>query len=378
MSKRDIILSKNHQLAGTKENSTNVFIYNSHGPRFNIDWLVRNIVVNDGIFVVQDENSVLSDAVNRVLDKKNYFTINIDCANPAESLKINPFDFVRDTADIHLMFTNFLFALWDNEDLDIKAMSYLIDAFASAVFYMFTDKKEKRNLRTMVNMMKAIKAFCTINDKTVPMYEALFTDNPNPDWMPRKYYLQFVEAAADEKEVVADKVYQLFKNIPESFLAMTDTTDTTLSASLYFKTAFVINNNTAEERGYSKIILSLLITLIESAKMHLPTLVVLSQLDNDNLLMGLPRWMQNSAKNNIDYIIFANELQSFVPSYLKRQYLTNLKKFVDATMMVQRNKEVEKAKATLSDEELQSYHSIEYVATVNIPKQGISADDEIF
>ena len=378
MSKRDIVLSKNYQLTGNKENSTNVVVYNTYGPRFNIDWLVRNIVINDGIFVIQDENSVLSDAVNRVLDKKNYFTINVDCAAPAASLKINPFDFVRDTADIHLMFTNFLFALWDNEDLDIKAMSYLIDAFASAVFYMFADKKEKRTLRTMVNMMKAIKSFCTINDKTVPMYEALFTDNPNPDWMPRKYYMQFVEAADDEKDIVAQKVYDLFKKIPESFLAMTDSTDATLAASLYFKTAFVINNNTPEERGYSKIILSLLVSLIENTEMHLPTMVVLSQLDSDYLVMGLPRWMQNSTKTHMDYIIFANEFQSFIPSYLKKQYLNNVKKFVDATIMVQRNKEAEKAEQTLSAEELQVFHSIEYVASIKIPAQGISTDDEVF
>ena len=147
---------------------------------------------------------------------------------------------------------------------------------------------------------------------------------------------------------------------------------------MYFKTAFVINSNTPDERGYANIILSLLISLIEKTEMHLPTLVVLSQLDNYKLLMGLPRWMQNSVKNNIDYIIFANELQAFVPSYLKRQYLTNLKKFVDATIMVQRNKEAEKAEATLDEEEWQTYHSIEYVATVNIPNQGISADDEVF
>lgn len=378
MSKRDIILTKNHQITGTKDSSTNVFIYNSHGPRFNVDWLIRNMAFNDGLFVIQDENKILFDAVNSSLEKKNYFTINVDCAAPAESLKINPFDFVQDTADIHLMFTNILFALWDNEDLDIKAMSYLIDAFASSVFYMFADNKQKRTLRTMVNMMKAINAYCTINGKTVPMYEALFTDNPNPDWMPRKYYMQFVEAAADEKDVVAQKVYQIFKSIPESFLAMTDVTDSTLAASLYFKTAFVIHNNTIEERGYSKIILSLIVSLIENTEMHLPTMVVVSQLDSDKLLMGLPRWMQNSGKNNIDYIIFANELQAFVPSYLKKQYLTNAKKFVDATMMIHRNKEVEKAEATLDEEDLQIFHSSEYVATVKVPALGISTDDEVF
>lgn len=378
MSKRDIILTKNHQITGTKDSSTNVFIYNSHGPRFNVDWLVRNIVINDGIFVIQDENGMLSDSINRVLDKKNYFTINVDCANPADSLKINPFDFVRDTADIHLMFTNILFALWDNEDLDMKAMSYLIDAFASSVFYMFADNKQKRTLRTMVNMMRAINSYCTINDKTVPMYEALFTDNPNPDWMPKKYYMQFVEAAADEKDEIAQKVYNIFKSIPESVLAMTDTTDMTLGASLHFKTAFIINNNTVEERAYSKIALSLLISLIENAEMHLPAMVVVSQLDSDKLIMGLPRWMQNSGKNNIDYIIFANELQAFVPSYLKKQYLTNVKKFVDATMMIHRNKEAEKAEEILDSEELQVYHSSEYVATLKVPALGISTEDEVF
>lgn len=377
MSKRDIILTKNHQITGTKDSSTNVFIYNSHGPRFNVDWLVRNMVINDGLFVIQDENKVLSDAVNRVLDKKNYFTINIDCAAPAESLKINPFDLVQDTADIHMLFTNILFALWDNEDLDIKAMSYLIDAFASSVFYMFADNKSKRTLRTMVNMMKAINTSCTINNKTVPMYEALFTDNPNPDWMPKKYYMQFVEAAADEKDVVAQKVYNIFKQIPESVLAMTDATDATLGASLHFKTAFIINSNTIEERAYSKIVLSLLISLIESSEMHLPAVVV-SQLDSDKLIMGLPRWMQSSGKNNIDYIIFASELQAFVPSYLKKQYLTNVKKFVDATMMIHRNKEAEEAEATLDEEDLQVFLSSEYVATLKVPALGISTDDEVF
>ena len=378
MSKRDIILSKNHQITGTKETSTNVFVYNSHGPRFNVDWVVRNIVVNDGIFILHDENRTLSDAVQKVLDKKNYFTLDVDYTQPATTLKINPFDFVTDTADIHFLFTNVLFALWDNEDLDIKAMSYLIDAFASAVFYMFERNKEKRTLRTMVNMMKAINAYCTINDKTVPMYDALFTDNPNPDWMPRKYYMQFLEAAADEKDEVAQKVYQVFKRIPEGILAMTDSTDSTLSASLHFKTAFIINSNNAQERDYSKVILSFLLPLIESTEMHLPAMVVLSQLDSNNLLAGLPRWLQHSNKNNIDYIIFANELQSFVPSYLKKQYLNNVKKFINATMMVQRNKEAEKAEATLSPEELELYHSSEYVVSLNIPEQGISVEDEGF
>ena len=88
--------------------------------------------------------------------------------------------------------------------------------------------------------------------------------------------------------------------------------------------------------------------------------------------------MQNSGKNNIDYIIFANELQAFVPSYLKKQYLTNVKKFVDATMMIHRNKEVEKAEAKLDEEDLQIFHSSEYVATVKVPALGISTDDEVF
>lgn len=378
MSKRDIILSKNHQITGTKDESTNVFVYNSHSARFNVDWLVRNILINDGIFIIQDKDSVLSESVNRVLDKKNYFTINIDCATPSASLHINPFDFMQDTADIHLMFTNFLFALWDNADPDIKAMSYLIDAFASSVFYMFAKNKEKQNLRTMVNMAKSINAYCTINDKSVPMYEALFTDNPNPDWMPRKYYMQFAEAAGENKDAVANKVYQLLQSIPADMLSMCDSTDTTLAASLYFKTAFVINSNTEDEFKYSKIILALLISLVENTEMHAPALVVLSQLDGVNLQMGLPRWMQNGVKNNIDYIVFANELQSFLSSELSKQYLTNMKKYVRATMMIQRNKEVEKAESTLSDEELQTYHSSEYVATLNIPKQNISIDDEVF
>lgn len=377
MSKHDIILSKNHQISGNKDVSVNTFIYNTHSSRFNIDWIVRNILVNDGIFVIQDEDALLFDSVDRVLDRKNYFAVNIDCANPSDSIHINPFTFLRDTADIHLMFSNILFALWDNQDPDIKAMSYLIDAFASSVFYMFARNKEKQTLRTVANMTKAINAYCTINDRTVPMYEALFTDNPNPDWMPKKYYMQFAEIAKDRRDEVANKVYQLFRDIPEAFLEMTDTTDASLSASLHFKTAFIISA-TSETKAISKIVLTLLIKLIESTDMHLPTLVVIPSIDSSRLLAGLPRWLQHSQKDGIDYIIFSNELQSFLSTELTKQYMQSIKKNMAATMLIHRNKEVEKAETTLSDEELQIYHSSEYVATVNIPSSNISADDEVF
>lgn len=378
MSRHDIILTKNHQLNGTKDTTTNTFVYNTHGARFNADWLVRNIVANDGLFVIQDTNSQLSEAAGRVLDRKNYYTVNIDCANPVQTIKLNPFSLVHNSADIHFLFTNILFSLWDNDDPDIKAMSYLIDAFASTVFYMYNTKKAKQTLRMVVNMTKAITSYCIINDKEIPMYEALFTDNPNPDWVPKKYFMQFVAAAGDRKEEIAMKVYKFFKSIPESILLVTDTTDESLSASLFFKTAFIINCTTDDEKAVSKIILTLLITLLENTDSAPKTLVVMSQLDSEHLIPGLPRWLQYSQKDNIDYIIFSDSLKEFENSELKAQYIQNIKQRIDTTMLVHKNAEATKAEQELSAEDLQMYHSTEYVATINIPSKELRVDDEVF
>ena len=101
-------LSKNHSIESVKDTSANTFIFNTHTKDFNVDWLKRNIVKNDGVFIIQDTNNKLSSQILTVLDKKNYFVINQNWNNSREGIRINPFDIVHDTSEIHFLFTNFL------------------------------------------------------------------------------------------------------------------------------------------------------------------------------------------------------------------------------------------------------------------------------
>lgn len=377
ITKHYICLSKNHYIESTKDMSANTFVFNTHTKDFNADWLKRNMVKNDGVFIIQDTNNRLGLQISTVLDKKNYFIINQDWKNSSEGIRINPFDVVHDTSEIHFLFTNFLFALWDNDDPDIFIMANLIDAFASAVFYLFDKNKSKRTMSTLVKMAESVNAVCTKDGTIVPMYEALFQDNPNPNWIPQKYYSQFVAASGTRKDEIAHKVLQFFRLFTPEMIQMMNKTDESISASLFFKTAFLLNANNDEEKAFSKIMLSMLIMLSESTEGHAPIAVVIDDLDAKHLLLGLPKWMVNSTKTDMDYLLFCDNLAQFKQSEPREQYFKGLQKSMNATLMVHRNKKAEKAFKKLSEEEQAEYHNTEYVATLVIPGQN-NEEDEVF
>lgn len=376
--KNHISLTKHKYIESTKEQSANVFVYNAHTSDFNSDWIKRLIAKNDSVFVIQDTDNIKYESLKTLLEKKNYFVTRINCSEPQESIRVNPFDLAHDTSEIHNIFNNFLYAFWDNNDPDIQAMSHMVDAFASTVYYVFINDKAKRNVSTLLKMINSMNARCVKDGKSVPIYEALFLDNPDPNWIPKKYYAQFLQAAGDQKDVVANKVKDFFNMIPESAIQMMNTTDESLSASLYFKTAIFINADSETDKAVANIVATLLMHTIESADKHTPVVFAMHDINADRLIPSLPKWIKTSVKNDVDFIVFCNNLNSFNKNEQTTQFLNEIKKNMDALLFVHNNSKAEKEKAKLSEEEQATYHNIEYVATIRVKNAQSMEDDEVF
>ena len=185
-SKHTIYLSKNHNLDGSN-GSTNVFVFNENGKKVQAKWVKKSFELNNGNFVVLDHNNTILDEVKSGLLKRNYYIESIDFDDIENGIKINPFDLVKNASEIHFMFLNLLYILWDNTDKDITIMSNLMDAFASCVYQMFSNKREKLNMATLKKLVYSVRATCQTEDGISMMSDEIFSKIKDENSMPVKY-----------------------------------------------------------------------------------------------------------------------------------------------------------------------------------------------
>ena len=378
-SKHTIYLSKNHNLDGSDGNSTNVFLFNENGKKVQAKWLRKSIEQNNGNFVVLDHNNVILDEIKGVLTKRNYYLEVVDFDNPVDGVKINPFDLVSNASEIHFMFLNFLYALWDNTDSDIAVMSNLMDAFASCVYQMFSNNKEKLNMRTLKKMIYSVRATCQTEDGISKMSDEIFRNIKDQNSMPVKYYNQFVRAAGDRKDEIAEKLASAFDILTENDLIMMDETDDSLEASLNFKTAVFVNVKRVEHETSAKIMMTLLNALVQNSVESKQTLFVLDSLDAKRCLIGLPLWLKDSIAYNMSFIVMCDDLASFKKTQEAERFFQNLRKVTDASVLMHHNDDILKFENELpnSGEELGLYMKQNCLAQVLIPRMEISVQEQV-
>ena len=378
--KHTIYLTKNHKLDGTEFPSTNVFMFNENGSAVQAKWVRKNIEQNAGCFVVLDHNKAILNEAERGLLKRNYYVEAVDFSKMENGISINPFDLVKDTSEIHYMFFNFLHAMWDNADPDIPAMSNLIDAFASCVFFVYADQPEKKNMETLRKIVYSVRANCQTEDGVVPMSDAIFATMKDQDSMPCKYYALFKKAAGDRFDEVAEKVAQIFDMLTDADMTMMAETDESLADSFNFKTAIFVNVKKEEEEHSAKLLLVLLNYFIQRVTQHSHVLFVLDSLDAKFGLASLPYWMGESADYNMSYIVINDNLAEFKSTPRTEKYFKNLQKAVSASVLVHHNDDAIKFNDALPTtiDEMNDFTSQEYIATVLIPSKEISEQDELF
>jgi hypothetical protein len=379
-SKHSIYLSKNYQLDGATTPSTNVFMFNENGPTVYAKWVKKNVDLNNGCFVIMDHKQAIMKEVEKSLKKRNYYIENINFSDADDEIKINPFDLVKDTSEIHFMFLNFLYAMWDNTDPDITAMSNLIDAFASCVFFMFANQKDKMNMTTLRKMVYSVRANCQTPDGVIPMSDAIFTGIKDQESMPCKYYAQFKKAAGERQDEVAEKLAKVFDMFTENDIRMMSKTDPNLEDSLRFKTAIFVNIDKAEEEHSAKIMTVLLNYFVQHTAQHAHVLFVIDDLDAKHTLISLPHWMKEASDHDMSYLVINENLAEFKATPRAEKFFRNLQKTVEASILVHRNDAVIKFANELPTtyDDMDEMMENECVATVIIPSAEISENDELF
>ena len=272
-SKHTIYLSKNHNLDGSN-GSTNVFLFNENGKKVQAKWVRKSVEQNNGNFVVLDHNNTILDEVKNGLLKRHYYIEVVDFDDIENGMKINPFDLVTNASEIHFMFLNFLYILWDNTDPDIAVMSNLMDAFASCVYQMFSNKKEKLNMATLKKMVYSVRATCQTEDGLSKMSDEIFRKIKDENSMPVKYYNQFLRAAGSRKEEIEEKLACAFDMLTASDIVMMSETDDSLEASLNFKTAVFVNVKNEKQESSAKIMITLLNAFVQQATESKQTLFI--------------------------------------------------------------------------------------------------------
>jgi molybdopterin converting factor small subunit len=378
--KRTIYLTKNHQLHGTEDASTNVFLFNENGPAVQAKWVRKNIELNDGCFVILDHKQAILKEAERNLLKRNYYIEKIDFSNMVDKLSINPFDLVKDTSEIHFMFLNFLHAMWDNSDPDIAAMSNLIDAFASCIFFMFSTQKEKLNMVTLRKMVYSVRATCQTDDGVVPLSDAIFAGIKDQESMPCKYYAQFKKAAGERQEEVAEKVAQVFDMFNDNDMAMMSETDEYLKDVFNFKTAIFVNVNNENEEHSGKLMMILLNYFIQRVAEHSHVLFVLDDIDAKRSFASLPYWMKESAEYDMTFLVINDDLAEFQSTPRTEKYFRNLQKVVAASVLIHHNDAALKFADDLpmDGDEMNEFTDQDCIATVLVPAEELSNQDELF
>ena len=377
--KHIIYLSKRHQLPVQNGQKSNVFMFNENGARIQAQWIKKSIESCNGCFVIMDHNNAILNECERVLTKKNYFIENINFSHVKDSIKINPFDLVKDTSEIHFMFLNFLYAMWDNQDNDIPAMSNLIDAFASCVFFMFKDNREKQNMRVLKKMISSVKASVDTEDGQQLMSDAIFDNIQDQNSMPCKYYAQFKRAAGERSEEIADKVVRLFDSFTDSDFELMSKTDDCLAEEFNSKTAIFINANKESEEHSAKLMATLLNYFIQRVNTHKHVLFVVDKLEAKSSFISLPHWMQDVKDNNMSFIVISNDLTGFMKTKRTEKYFRNIQKESAAFVLLNKNETTAKYADSLpvTEEDMAEYLSQEIVAVVQIPDENISEKDEL-
>lgn len=378
-SKHTIYLTKAHQLNGDENTPTNVFVFNENGKKLQAKWLRKTIDVNSGSFVILDHNNTILNEVERGLVKRNYYIEKIDFSNMTNGLSINPFDLVKDTSEIHFMFFNILHAMWENSDPDLTAMSNLLDAFASCVFFMFSSKKDKLNMNTMKTMVHSVRANCQTDNGVVRLSDAIFAGIKDQDSMPCKYYAQFKRAAGERVDEIAEKVAILFDMFNENDMEMMSVTDESLLNAFNFKTAVFVNVNNESEEHSAKIMVTLLNYFIQRIAIHQHVLFVIDDLDAKYGFASLPYWMKEAPDYDASFIVFNNDLSEFKSTPILEKYFRNLQKTVGASVLIHHNDVAIKCEtdAPLDSDSINELIEQEYLATVLIPSQQVNDQDEL-
>ena len=377
-SKHTIYLTKTKQLDAASTEYTNAFLFNENGMGITAKWFRKNIESNTGSFIILDHGHTIQKEVERTLVKKRYYIESVNLDSMQGGLSINPFDLVSDTSEIHFLFLNFLYALWDNDDPDITAMSNLIDAFASCVFAMFSTQKEKLNMVTLKKMVGSVRATCKTADGVVMLTDAIFNGIKDQESMPCKYYNQFIKAAGNRKEEIAEKVAQVFDLLTENDMFMMEETDIQLHDTFNFKTAIFINVENERQEASAKILLTMLNYLIQKSTNRKHVLFVIDKLDSNRNLISLPYWMKEGEQYDVSYIVACDDLASFSNNQRAERFFRNFKKAATACVLVHQNEDLAKRNSMeTSMDELDSLMGQYCIASVLIESEGVSEQDEL-
>lgn len=378
-SKHTIYLTRNHQLDEKSNLSTNAFLFNENGPLIQAKWIQKNIEQNDGFFVVLDHNQIILREVEKNLLKRSYYIENINFEDDEYGISINPFDLVTNTSEIHFLFLNILYLMWNNEDSDLPAMSNLIDAFASCVFFMFQNQKEKLNMQTLRKMVYSVRATCQTNDGVVMLSDAIFSQIKDQDSMPCKYYEQFKRAAGDRKDEVAEKLAKVFDLFTDRDMKMMAVTDEDLANELDFKTAIFINVESDNEEHSANLLFLLLNYFVQNIENHQKAMFILDTLNPHRMMINLPYWMKESKEHNMSFLVCTDNLAGFKNENEAERFFKNLQKSTSAYLFMHRNENAQKEglgqEINLSTNDLEEQ---DYVATILIPDEELSEQDNVF
>lgn len=380
-SKHIIYLTKNHSLPIVERTNSNIFMFNENGPAVQAKWLKKTIEQFNGCFVIMDHNNAILHETSKILMKKNYFIEEMDLSGTDDGIRINPFHLVTNTSEIHFMFLNILYAIWDNQDPDIAAMSNLIDAFASCVFFMFNNNKEKLNMQVLRKMVYSVRA--TLNSERGPvlMSDAIFDGIKDQESMPCKYYAQFKKAAGERQAEIAEKVAQVFDRFTEADMLMMSETDNYLTEELNSKTALFLNVNRPEDEHTAKLAFILLNYFVQHVQSHQHALFVVDKLnDTDHMLISLPYWMKEANEHDMSFVVISNDLSCFMANPRAEKYFRSIQKDSAAYVIVNQNSTAQKyaSELPITDEEMMEFTNQEIVAIVQIPGLDISEKDLLF
>lgn len=376
--KHTIYLTKNHKL--TDGALKNVFMFNENGPAVRAKWVKKNLEINDGVFVVLDHNNSIFHEVERVLTKNRYYIEHVDFSNKETMVHINPYDFVSNTSEIHFMFLSFLYAMWDNYDEDLQAMSNLIDAFASTIFFMFKDVPSKKNMITLRKLVGSVRTnYKDENGNIAMMSDGIFDSMQDQESMPCKYYRQFIKAAGERKKEIAEKVAIFFDMFTDMDMEMMKETEESVLQSLSFRTAFFANVNNEQEEHSAKILITLLNYMIQRAELHAQTLFVIDDLDPKNNIICLPYWMKEGSEYNITYLVINDKIAEFKETARTEKYFRSLQKSVAASILVCLNDNAVKYSNELPStmDEMDNFTAQDCVATVLIHLDDTNDQDEL-
>ena len=380
-SKHIIYLTKNHSLPIIEKANSNIFMFNENGQTVQAKWLKKTIEQFNGCFVIMDHNNAILHETSKALMKRNYFIEEMDLSNPHDGIKINPFHLVTNTSEIHFMFLNILYAMWDNQDPDIAAMSNLIDAFASCVFFMFNNNKEKLNMYALRKMIYSVRATLNTENGPVPMSDAIFDGIKDQESMPCKYYAQFKKAAGERQGEIAEKVAQVFDKFTDADMVMMSETDSYLTDELNSKTALFLNVNKEADEHTAKIAFILLNYFVQHIQSHQHALFVVDKLnDTNNMLISLPYWMKEANEHDMSFIVISNDLSCFMSNPRAEKYFRSIQKESAAYVIVNQNTTAQKYASDLpmTDEEMMEFTNQEILAIIQIPGLNISEKDLLF